>query len=75
MGVSTDKVRLSMVVNPDLACTDELSTEFYECPLCEFQRVPRAHDRYLDLDEYTKWQRTAHYCPGCGRPVIWRELL
>lgn len=45
--------------------TDELTIEFYQCPVCEYERVPRAIER--DDDSVL----TARYCPGCGEPIVW----
>jgi predicted RNA-binding Zn-ribbon protein involved in translation (DUF1610 family) len=48
--------------------TDELTTEFYECPSCEFSRVPHIGGRHPDLNDEEKQTR---FCPHCGIPVVW----
>jgi len=53
--------------------TDELCTEFYVCPRCDFARIPHFiphpyHDAPGDADTVT-----AKFCPGCGGAVIWHD--
>ena len=43
--------------------TDELATAFFECPACNFSRVPYVGLPYPDLNQE---DRQTCFCPGCG---------
>lgn len=48
--------------------TDELATVFFECPACEFSRVPYCGLPYADLNHEEAQTR---FCPGCGVRIEW----
>lgn len=54
--------------NTNLWVTDELTTAFFECPLCEFSRVPYVGLPYQDLN---KEDAQTQFCPHCGAPIEW----
>jgi hypothetical protein len=51
--------------------TDELCVEFYACPACGFQRVPRVQDQSATPEDCDAATMTASFCPGCGSPITW----
>lgn len=51
--------------------TDELGTEFYQCPSCDFARIPRRRETEYAKKIYADEEVTAKCCPGCGRRIDW----
>ena len=54
--------------------TDEVTVEFYECPICGFERVPALQEHQFAKDHGPEPEKgTAKYCPGCGQEIIWES--
>jgi predicted RNA-binding Zn-ribbon protein involved in translation (DUF1610 family) len=62
-----------IIISPnDRRCTDELTTEFYDCPKCGYERVPKGSLKTFDLEEYPEIAAyDAKFCPGCGEEIKW----
>jgi ribosomal protein S27AE len=70
----SDDLRILLVKGQSpnrLPFTDEISTEFYACPRCDFQRIPHFIPHPLQDAPEDEASITAKFCPGCGGAVIW----
>lgn len=53
----------------DYMGTDELFVEFYECPICLFERVPYVKHPIPEWAQTIEGQ--TKYCPSCAAEITW----
>lgn len=54
--------------------TDELTTRFYACPHCEYERIPFGAGWGTSEEERTP-EHDARFCPGCGAKIEWHPRV
>lgn len=64
-------IRLNTDINELNIGTDELTVEFFACPSCGFEHIPKLQETDFAKEFGDAVTTTARFCPGCGEGILW----